>query len=256
MKRRKRRRIRRNIAFAARCTAIAASAAFLVVGVREACADQQPRTIYAGMKQKELDVPALYEVSAREEEESQQVCGIIPGENLEYPFNTMSFDWSAEQVEGFRAYDLPEDFSMYGGYLPTEVQIYTYILCGQYGVDYPLVLALIEVESGYQWDAKSACNAVGYMQIVEKWHREDMEAVGADNLLNPYQNIRTGIHILSGLMEDYQTSVALTIYNRGYRNQSDTGGLDLMEKGQYTTQYSDKIMERAAEIEGELKDVR
>lgn len=72
---------------------------------------------------------------------------------LPYPFDTMSLDWSGEQIAGFKEYQIPDDYELYGGYFPLEMQEYTYIICKDYGVDYSLIIAMIEIESGYKYDA-------------------------------------------------------------------------------------------------------
>ena len=63
-----------------------------------------------------------------------------------YPYNTISRDWGAGDLDGFVYYKIPESYSMYGGCLPEIVQIYTYCTCKQYEVDYTTILAMIEAE--------------------------------------------------------------------------------------------------------------
>lgn len=176
-------------------------------------------------------------------------------EQYEYPFNTVSADWSLEDVEGFVYYDIPEKFKDAGGYLPEIVQVYTYSLCEQYDVPYSVVLALIEKESWYKYNANGDDGkSKGYMQIYQKWHEERMEKVGCDDLMNPYGNIAVGIDYLAELTEKYEDiRLVLMFYNRGSRNKYETGALDLWEKGIYETEYSKYILERAAEIEKELE---
>ena len=171
---------------------------------------------------------------------------------LEYPFNTMSLDWSGEQIAGFIEYQIPEDYELYGGYFPLEMQEYTYIICKEYEVDYSLIVAMIEIESGYKYDAVGKGGDIGYMQINQVWHTDRMERLGVTDLKNPYQNVRVGIDYMAELLGQYQTSVAVSAYNRGTRNDSGTGALDLADKGQYQTEYSEKVLTRAAEIEKEL----
>ena len=66
-------------------------------------------------------------------------------------FDTMSEDWGSDDLEGFVFYDLPEQYAD-KGYFPEKMQIYTRCLCKQYDVPYALVLAIIEQESGYEFD--------------------------------------------------------------------------------------------------------
>lgn len=101
---------------------------------------------------------------------------------LPYPFDTMSLDWSGEQIAGFKEYQIPDDYELYGGYFPLEMQEYTYIICKDYGVDYSLIIAMIEIESGYKYDAVGKGGDIGYMQINQEWHTDRMERLGATDL--------------------------------------------------------------------------
>jgi len=80
-------------------------------------------------------------------------------------FDTMSEDWGSDDLEGFVFYDLPERYAD-KGYFPEKMQIYTRCLCKQNDVPYALVLAIIEHESGYEFDKTGDNgNSKGYMQI-------------------------------------------------------------------------------------------
>ena len=131
-------------------------------------------------------------------------------------FDCMSEDWGAEDLEDFVFYELPEEYQK-TGYLPEKMQIYIRCLCKQYDVPYALVLAMIERESGYVFDAVGDDgNSIGYMQIYEKWHTERMERLGVNDLKNPYHNVLVGIDFLSYLLEKYGTvQDALAAYNYG-----------------------------------------
>ena len=82
-------------------------------------------------------------------------------------FDTMSEDWGSDDLEGFVFYDLPEKYAD-KGYFPEKMQIYTRCLCKQNDVPYALILAIIEHESGYEFDKTGDNgNSKGYMQIYE-----------------------------------------------------------------------------------------
>ena len=133
-----------------------------------------------------------------------------------YPFNLMSLDWSGEELEGWTRYEVPEDYADHGGYFPECMQQFTYIICKQNGVDYALVLAIIETESGYRWDATSSEGSTGYMQVLAKWHEERMHRLNVDNVENPYFNIMVGVDYLAELQERFDTEAeVLTAYNSG-----------------------------------------
>lgn len=166
-------------------------------------------------------------------------------------FDTMSEDWSADDVEGFQFYEIPEEYQRTGGYMPEKMQIYTYIVCKNYGVRYELVIALIERESGYVFDkVGDDGHSMGYMQVYEDYHEDRMERLNCTDLMNPYQNILVGVDYLAELIEKYGTQQdALTAYNYGqagaYRH--------MWSKGIYIYDYNSTIMKRAKEIEEVLQ---
>ena len=164
-------------------------------------------------------------------------------------FDSMSEDWGVEDVEGVVLYELPEEYRE-TGYLPEKMQIYIRCLCKQYDVPYALVLAMIECESGYVFDAVGDDgNSIGYMQIYEKCHTDRMERLGVNDLKNPYHNVYVGIDFISYLLEKYGTiQDALTAYNYG-----ESGAWEHMwSKGKYVYSYNEKIMQRMKEIEEAL----
>lgn len=167
------------------------------------------------------------------------------------PFNTMSADWSGEDVKGFVYYEIPAEYAYYGGLLPQIVQVYTYILCNDLEVDYATILAMIETESAYKWDAESSSGAVGYMQIMPLYHTE--RVAGSDGLKNPYQNIRAGIEYMRELLEKYGGNYekALTAYRYGQTGAQNK----YFSSGQTGCEYSDKVLETAERIRQQLESV-
>lgn len=163
-------------------------------------------------------------------------------------FDTMSADWGGEN-DGFVYHAIPEEYKDTGGYFPEKMQCYTYILCKQYGVDYSLVVALIERESGYVFDkVGDDGNSIGYMQIYESAHTDRMERLNCTNLKNPYQNVMVGIDFIAELIEKYGTvQDALAAYNYGERGARE----HLWNKGIYVYSYNEGIMNRARELEEE-----
>ena len=166
-------------------------------------------------------------------------------------FDCMSEDWGGEDVEGFVFYELPEEYQK-TGYLPEKMQIYIRCLCKQYDVPYALVLAMIERESGYVFDAVGDDgNSIGYMQVYEKWHIDRMERLGVNDLKNPYHNVLVGIDFLSYLLEKYGTvQDALAAYNYGERGARE----HLWNNGIYVYSYNRQIMQRMKEIEEVVGD--
>ena len=158
----------------------------------------------------------------------------------------MSEDWGSCDLEGFVYYDLPEQYAD-KGYFPEKMQIYTRCLCKQNNVPYALVLALIEHESGYEFDkVGDSGQSKGYMQIYEKWHTDRMQRLGCTDLMNPYQNVRVGIDFLSYLLKKYGTvQDALAAYNYGEKGARE----HLWSNGVYVYSYNSAIMQRMKEIE-------
>lgn len=161
-------------------------------------------------------------------------------------FDSMSEDWGSEDVIGFVYYELPEEYAD-TGYLPEKVQIYIRCICKQYDVPYALVLALIEYESEYEFDAVGDNgNSKGYMQVYEKCHIDRMERLGVSDLMNPYHNVIVGIDYLAELLEEYGTvQDALTAYNYGEKGARE----HMWSKGIYVYEYNMTIMQRMKEIE-------
>lgn len=161
-------------------------------------------------------------------------------------FDGMSEDWGSDDLEGFVFYELPEQYAD-KGYFPEKMQIYTRCLCKQNDVPYALVLAIIEHESGYEFDkVGDGGQSKGYMQIYEKWHTDRMERLNCTDLMNPYQNVRVGIDFLSYLLKKYGTvQDALAAYNYGEKGARE----HLWSNGVYVYSYNSAIMQRTKEIE-------
>ena len=170
-------------------------------------------------------------------------------DNLEAPFNRMSADWGGNDLIGWWRYTIPNGYARCGGYLPDLVQVYIYRLCKQYEIRYPLVLALIEAESGYRYDVVSATNDIGYMQVNYKWQKDKMEGMSEKALYNPYVNIRIGMEYLAELKEIFNTEEGMLT---GYKYGPGGAMSRCFNDRTVSSPYAEKIMERADEIEEEL----
>ena len=189
------------------------------------------------------------------EETDAPIWGYGDPNNRVYPYSTMSADWGAEVYdEGYTYYEIPRSYAMEGGMFPEVAQVYLWCICKDAGVDYYTVLALIERESGYKWDATGdSGNSKGLMQIQERWHKERMEALGVEDLYNPYSNMRVGVNYIKEIQDRYLASsgahCVLMVYNMGY-----SGAKALWADGIYSTAYTRQILQRAQEIKQELQD--
>ncbi|MCD8196113.1 MAG: lytic transglycosylase domain-containing protein [Lachnospiraceae bacterium] len=191
------------------------------------------------------------ETPATEADTEESVNHDIPDlSGLEYPFTTMSLDWGEDTLEGWYHYDIPDEYVQTGGYFPDAVQVYTYALCTQNDIDYPMVLALVEVESGYKYDAVSRNGAVGYMQVVPSLHPERLgNPLSDEAFINPYLNIDAGIDYLVELFGRFSSEEeVLTAYHYGV-----TGAYrDYWNKGEAGSPYSDEVLEIAERIRTEI----
>lgn len=180
------------------------------------------------------------------EETDAPIWGVGDPNNSVYPYSMMSTDWGVEVYEqGWRYYEIPSSYKMAGGMFPEVAQVYLWRICREAGVDYYTVLALIERESGYRYDATGDNgNSKGLMQVQERWHKDRMQAVGATDLYNPYDNMRVAVNFLKEIQDRYLASsgehCVLMVYNMGA-----TGANKLWAEGIYSTAYTKQILQRA-----------
>src|SRR6056297_996101 len=104
-----------------------------------------------------------------------------------------------------------------------------------YGVDVCLALAVLEVESNYNPQAKSKAGAQGLMQIMP----ETQEELGLKTPFDPEANIEAGICYLKKMLLQYSLiDYALAAYNAGPENVDKYDGIPPFEE---TKHYVDKI---------------
>lgn len=170
-------------------------------------------------------------------------------EEIAYPFNLMSHDWGGEELEGWEPYQIPAEYEKTGGYLPECMQQFTYIICQQNGIDYALALAIMEVESGYKWDAYCSEGSQGYMQVNVKWHEDRMNRLNVDNVENPYFNVMVAVDYLAELQGRFDTEAeVLTAYNYGLSGAYK----HVWNKGLTETEYSKAVQQAKQRIEKQL----
>ncbi len=154
--------------------------------------------------------------------------------------------WSAEDLDGFKEYTLPEEYAESGGYFPEVAQEYTFVVCAEKGVDYLTTLAVIENESGYQYEAAGADNDTGLMQIIPYWHYDRMERLEVTDIENPYQNILVGVDFLAELLDlyggDYEK--ALTAYQYG----TEGAEKHCFSRGVNCSRYAESVLQTAERI--------
>lgn len=135
-----------------------------------------------------------------------------------------------EPATTVRIYDIP---------LSEELQAFTFNICEEYGVDYEMVLAIMDKESDYTASAISETKDYGIMQINKINHEWLTEELGITDFLDPEQNIRCGIYMLADLMKKYDDPHrVLMAYNMGER-----GAREYVAKGNTSSAYSRYIMQ-------------
>lgn len=138
---------------------------------------------------------------------------------------------------------MPELERMYDVPLEAELQLYIKQLCDSYGVDMPLVLAIIGQESNYQYNIiGDDGDSIGLMQIQPQHHQSRMDRLGATDLLNPKDNVTVGIDILAELLREQDTEWAVTAYNAGKK------AADFNKQVGVRSEYAESVMTLAEEI--------
>lgn len=95
-------------------------------------------------------------------------------------------------------------------------QDFLHTAADEFGVDYHLMLGLIERETNFRNIPGDGGDSAGYCQIQRKWWSGLMEEIGAEDLNEPYDNFRTACAIVAHLTEKHGTTEdALTAYNSG-----------------------------------------
>lgn len=129
--------------------------------------------------------------------------------------------------------------------LSTEVQDVIFEECNKYNIPSSLIIAMIEKESDYRENLMGdSGNSYGLMQIQKKYHQETMLSLGGTDLINPIDNVRTGIYIINNLIQKGKgVRWALMAYNGGesYANRKINNG--------EVSNYVITILARSVELE-------
>lgn len=129
--------------------------------------------------------------------------------------------------------------------MDVNLQKHVYDVAEEYGLDWTLLMAVIQKESHFNPYAVSATSDYGLMQINHINHGWLSVETGVNDFLDPYQNVRAGAYMLKQLFDKYQDPhMALMAYNMG-----EGGAAWCWEQGVYTSQYSREVIN----IQRELK---
>lgn len=134
--------------------------------------------------------------------------------------------------------EIESQYVLYDVQIPEELQHYTQDMCEEYGVSYPLVIAIMKKESEFLPGAVSATDDYGIMQINSGNHEWLEKALGVTDWFDPRQNILAGVYILSQFNEYEDVHQILMSYNCG-----PSGAKKLWSEGVYSTAYSRSVVE-------------
>lgn len=106
-------------------------------------------------------------------------------------------------------------------YYPRHYSEYVEKYASQYGVPEYIVYSVIKVESDFDAAATSDKGACGLMQLMPKTYEWLCELLGcgAEDILDPEENIKCGTYYLSMLYKKYESwQLAFCAYNAGMGN--------------------------------------
>ena len=105
---------------------------------------------------------------------------------------------------------------------PQEYEQQVKKAAAEFGVEEPLIYAVIRTESGFRPEVESAVGAQGLMQLMPStfdWLQESLDGeivYSSDSLADPDINIRYGTYLLSVLLKQYEVrDTAIAAYNAG-----------------------------------------
>ena len=121
--------------------------------------------------------------------------------------------------------------------------------CEHFNIDFAFTMAVIFKESSFRPNADSG-SSVGLMQINRINHEWLSEKLGITDFWDPEQNVTAGLYILRNLFEKYEDpALVLMAYNMG-----ETGAKRLWDKGIYTSDYADGVLQQAEIYNQEIQE--
>ncbi len=124
-------------------------------------------------------------------------------------------------------------------------------IANEYGLDWTLLMAIMQKESRFDAQAVSPGGDYGLMQINAVNHSRLSIEVGVHDFLDPRENVRAGAYMLKQLLDKYQdVHMALMAYNMG-----ETGASEWWRQGVYTSAYSREVVNIQRELKRANKGV-
>ena len=227
-RRRRQRQIRRRVALLLTVATITTAAVTAAVTSINAAAEEPPMEALPTAEEvvKQEPVQLVYETPLWAEEAEP-----LAQEVTEDPEEPEKIEQALVE-QGYLHEEIPLNF---------DLQCHLITVCEEYGVPYHIALGVIQAESSFTADASNG-TCFGYMQI-NKINAEWLsESIGVTDLTDPYQNLRSGVFILSDLFGDYgDWHKALIAYNYGPSGAQE----HVFSKGYTATGYSRAVMEYA-----------
>ncbi len=147
--------------------------------------------------------------------------------------------------------DKYEIITYYDVALDYHIQDFIRTKCKENNVDIELVLAVMKVESNYQFDVISSTHDYGIMQINEVNHDELKDKLNVTDFLDPYDCSTAGIYMLSSYKWCKNETQMLMCYNMGV-----SGAKKAWNKGIYETNYTKKVLKAKKELGGKKYEVK
>lgn len=133
--------------------------------------------------------------------------------------------------------------------LDDEIQQMIIDKCAEYNIDFAFTMAVIFKESSFKPNADSG-SSVGLMQINRINHEWLSKELGITNFFDPEQNVTAGLYILQQLFNKYDDPTkVLMAYNMG-----ETGAKRLWNKGIYTSDYAEGVLQQAEIYKQEIEE--
>lgn len=130
--------------------------------------------------------------------------------------------------------------------LAEEIQKYIFKVAEDYHISPYIIMAMVELESTNNPQAiGDNGKSFGYMQVMKEYHLDRMKRLGVTDLLDPRQNILTGVDYLhEKLQKDSDIYWSLMAYNGGnlYANDNSSN----------PTPYAKFVVNRSMELEEEM----
>jgi soluble lytic murein transglycosylase-like protein len=160
----------------------------------------------------------------------------VPETVVETKVETLIVEKTVEVQPNVSYFDIP---------LSHEIQDVIFEECDKYAISPSLIIAMIERESRFNPDAiGDSGRSYGLMQIQKFYYQDTMIKLGGTDLINPVDNVRTGIYIISSLISrDNGIQWALMAYNGGeaYATRHLNNGT--------VSDYATSILARSIELE-------